>query len=177
MFIATHRPVQIYLPGWQLWDGDLFPIIEGGVITSSLEFKVPTTVRRVLNDAEISMRLIDGIQYAATAQVVQTREVLILDLGGINVLSWRRPGSELPEEFVVGAVIGCNLVLAFNAWSGAPWEAESHAKYEAIYEWRVDSIVRYDTGGQNPTVLGEASIDNVDSVAQDCILTCTRVVT
>lgn len=169
--LRDNPPVTLMYAGWQVWDAPYGVIRVGETFSAAVEFVQRSTLREAGPDHRVGMRHVADNVYVATARVLHTTEVVVLDLGSVRAIRWVRPG-EGSGGFEPGGVVALELSLGLNAWDQSSWTEWASDHYGTNHEWLVERILRKDTNGNEAMEIAEASIKTVDSVGQYCLLDC-----
>lgn len=175
--------VTLMYSGWQVWDGQYGqtlddphyrPVRADGEMVASVEFVQRSAPRTVQSGSPLQVEHTGANWYLATAEVLDTTDAVVLDLGAFRVLRWVRPG-EGPGDFVPGTTVALELSLNLNGWPESPWTKRAAELYGTDHRWQVERIVRITTDHDDATEIDEASMETVDGVTQYCLLDCSLV--
>ena len=89
--------------GWQVWDGQYWPVQVGGKLVASVEFHQRSEVEPARLGDVPHIEHIDSNNYRVVAQVLAATEAVVLDLGFFRAVRWIRPGEDA-GDFGEGAV-------------------------------------------------------------------------
>lgn len=165
-------PVTLMYEGWQVWDGQYWPVRVGEDFVASVEFVQRSPLRTAATGAEPQVEHVVANRYVATARVLDTIDAVVLDLGSLRALRWVRPG-ESAGDFTVGATVAFELSLNLNGWDDTPWTNRAAELYGTNHKWHVHRIVRRTIDQDDAEDIAEASIEAVDSATQYCLLECS----
>ncbi|WP_183093218.1 hypothetical protein [Nocardioides stalactiti] len=166
--------VVLMYEGWQVWDGQYWPVRVGGELVASVEFVQRSTPTSVEPDSSPRVEHIEGNRYRAIARVLDATDAVVLDLGALRALRWIRPG-ETAGDFSTGDLVSVDLSLSLNGWPTSSWTHRAAELHGTDHRWHVERIV-YVTGNPGDAVdLEEASMTTVDADDEHCLLFCTLV--
>lgn len=162
--------VVVTYEGWQVWDGQYWPVQVGGRLVASVEFHQRSEVEPARLGDVPHIEHIDSNTYRACARVLSTSdEAVVLDLGFFRAVRWIRPGEDA-GDFSEGAVVSLNLSLNLNAWPRSEWTNRAASQYGTKHSWHVERIVRVTPGVDDAIDIEAAETTTVESDLQNCLL-------
>ena len=173
---ARTDTVVLMYPGWQVWDGQYWPVRVGGEFVASVEFVQRSTPEDAGPGSKLQVEHTGSNWYRATAQVLDATDAVVLDLGSVRALRWIRPGED-SGDFAEGDTVSLDLSLSLNGWPDSAWTRRAAEQFGTDLRWRVERIVRLTDDLDDPTDIDEAAMETVDAGNQYCLLYCSLLPT
>lgn len=139
----------------------------GGVIVANVEFAESSEARQVGAERAPGIIAIDSAAARVVARVLETTQVVVLDIGAMRVARWRPPWGQEPS-YTVGDTVELDVRLSL----GSPeerWVVDADRRWNLIYRIKVSGLQCFGADDRDLIDIDETSAPALGD-SEGCVL-------